>query len=948
MKSERHNTHILSNSSTDEQNNIDKTNSELKSSKLKVSERNITHPMNKIDLKDLFKNINEREKNKIIYLEGNEEENEEIFEKQNEEVINYWKNMNTIKDKRKNITQNLKDWINKTKQYQEMKTQNLEIIEKKTYNKNNENDFNKNEENKSDNKSKNNNERENGAKKENVDEENINKSKISNTDSVKSGNTSNRINTNNNKNILNTNKENKLEEEIKTDKKLNIEASEENEGNKESIINENNENSFIDDFNINNEKELYSNINDTNFNDSEILDNKKQNTNYKKSNFNFYVIQQEIKKEENKDNKNNYDKRKKKDGKKMKKKERELKKEKEKREKKEEREEIGIIEEKQDEKQESSEETKELKKLIEERMDSENNNNFNSSEENNDFVEEYTNNIKEKKLQNKNNHLQNNNNINKINKIKKKKAKKSPENNKNSKVIKNKYIRKVKSKSNSINKYKENKTSNYNDNKKIIKKKKYKKNSQNKKLKNQKEDENNIKNINNNKTYKEKNSNKKEILKNINSHNNKNKIKTTGDVSNKDNKDNMLFVFASAKNIINNNEIIKREIIIPIPRKCHFLKTTIQMDSEQFNLLNKKIQLIKEKNKIFRHKRNEYTPIYRKNNEIDKFNFYDEINNGRKFIDLEYESNNTQNYLNNKELAKSNNNQRTFINNRDFNNYMNSRLISPNILINRHINKNLENKKKYQEKLTDIPFSPYILNKYNFVEKRINKSNSALNLFNNHNKKSNKKLFPNISNNHNSLKPGNSIIDISNIPSDINLNFCKSNTIFNFNPKNKIFIPTIQKRYLESGKSANIHKFDNNNFKSFEMLTPISNATNKINLDMKNFHNAKKFVVKEKGFGKHFGNEKDCPICQSVSMKSNYIMKNMNHYHEFIKPKDQNKIKLNKEQFLQELKKPNTKSQKMLADIMKEIKQFIYYSKHPVNMNNCQNDTSIINAYFGL
>ena len=551
----------------------------------------------------------------------------------------------------------------------------------------------------------------------------------------------------------------------------------------------------------------------------------------------------------------------------------------------------------------------------------------------------------------KNNYnLQNNNskNKNKNNNINQNKGKKSPENNKYQKIIKSKYNIKAKSKSNSKNKYYENKNSN-NYNKNIKTKKKENENSQNKKLKNQKSGENNNKNINNNKINKKGNSNKKEVLKNIDSHsNNKNKIKTTGDISSKNNKDTNLFSFVSPKNINNNNRIIKREIIIPIPRKCHFLKTTIEMDKEQFTLLNEKILLMKEKNKIFRHKRNEYNPTYGKNNYINKFNFYEEMINNRKFIEAEYEGNNTQNYLNNEEISK-NNNQRTFINNRELNNYMNSRLVSPSILINRHIAKNLENKKKYKKKLTDVPLSPYILNKYNFLPKQINKSKSAINLFNNQHKKSNKKLFPNISNNHNSLKSGSSIIDISNIPNDINLNVFKTNTIFNFNPKNNIFIPAIQKRNLESVQSANIHKYDNNNFKSIEISTPISpNTSNKINLDIKNFHNHKKFHGKEKGFGKHFGNEKDCPICQSVSMKSKYIMKNMNHYHEFIKQRDQNTIKFNKEQFLQELKKPNTRSQKMEADIMKEIKQFIHYSKQEENMYNNQNDASIINAYFGL
>ena len=79
---------------------------------------------------------------------------------------------------------------------------------------------------------------------------------------------------------------------------------------------------------------------------------------------------------------------------------------------------------------------------------------------------------------------------------------------------------------------------------------------------------------------------------------------------------------------------------------------------------------------------------------------------------------------------------------------------------------------------------------------------------------------------------------------------------------------------------------------------------NKINLDRKYLQNAKKlFHAGDKGYGRHFGTEKDCPICQSMLLKSNYNMKNMINYHEFIKQKDQNTIKYNKMQFLQELKK---------------------------------------------
>ena len=323
--------------------------------------------------------------------------------------------------------------------------------------------------------------------------------------------------------------------------------------------------------------------------------------------------------------------------------------------------------------------------------------------------------------------------------------------------------------------------------------------------------------------------------------------------------------------------------------------------------------------------------------------------NNKKFIDLDYENNNTQNLFNNLDISKSNNNQRTSMNRGDLNSYMNSRLISPSILINRHINRNMmQNDKNYQKKLTDIPLSPYLLNKFNFGQKPLNKSNSAINLFNNSNKKPNNK-FPNITNNHNSLKTGNSNVNVPNISNDASFNYFKTNTIFNFNPKNNLLIPIIKNRPSEGIKSANIQKLQNSQFKMTEAISPVSaDVPNKITLDMKNFHNATKFHAGDKGYGRHFGSEKDCPVCQSVYMKSNYNMKNFHRYHDFIKQRDQNTIKINKQQFLHELKKPTTKSQKMEANIMKEIKQFINYTKKTENIgNNEQNDASIINAYFG-
>ena len=84
--------------------------------------------------------------------------------------------------------------------------------------------------------------------------------------------------------------------------------------------------------------------------------------------------------------------------------------------------------------------------------------------------------------------------------------------------------------------------------------------------------------------------------------------KTTGDISTKNNLNNKLFSFASPKHNYN-NRMIKREMRLHIPRKCYFTKTIIQMDSEQFKLFNEKIRLMKEKNKIFYHRKNNYNPI---------------------------------------------------------------------------------------------------------------------------------------------------------------------------------------------------------------------------------------------------------------------------------------------------------------------------------------------------
>jgi hypothetical protein len=80
-----------------------------------------------------------------------------------------------------------------------------------------------------------------------------------------------------------------------------------------------------------------------------------------------------------------------------------------------------------------------------------------------------------------------------------------------------------------------------------------------------------------------------------------------------------------------------------------------------------------------------------------------------------------------------------------------------------------------------------------------------------------------------------------------------------------------------------------------------------------------------------------------------FVQGYFHHYHDFIKQRDQNTIKMNKQQFLHEIKQPHTKSQKREADIMREIKQFINYTRKTENIGNIDpKDASIINAYFGV
>ena len=233
---ERHDTHILSLSSVEEQNKQDKMNNELKLSIQHESENNNISPINKIKIKDLFNSFEKRKNNQIVQLDENEEEL--IL---NEEEIKYLKNMKKKDNLRKNISQNLKNWIDKKKLMQEIYFENFKLLENKTDNKdiNNEDSNYKNDGTQTDNKLENNN-IENGA-----NEENNNNSKTSNIDSEQIGNPSNRTNSKNNRDVLNTNRENKIEEEL--DKQSNKEI---NEANNDNNINENNENTVDNDLDI--------------------------------------------------------------------------------------------------------------------------------------------------------------------------------------------------------------------------------------------------------------------------------------------------------------------------------------------------------------------------------------------------------------------------------------------------------------------------------------------------------------------------------------------------------------------------------------------------------------------------------------------------------------------------------------------------------------------------
>ena len=178
---------------------------------------------------------------------------------------------------------------------------------------------------------------------------------------------------------------------------------------------------------------------------------------------------------------------------------------------------------------------------------------------------------------------------------------------------------------------------------------------------------------------------------------------------------------------------------------------------------------------------------------------------------------------------------------------------------------------------------------------------------------------------------------------DINLNFYKTNSISNFNPKNNSLIPFISKVRESKLKSAYLSNKIKDKKGSISVL-PIEESKNNVNV-YKSTHNSKR------GFGKHYGKEKECPICQSMSIKSNYLMKNMNNYIDLKKQKDWSMIKIRKEQFLQSLKHTQKKKKNEMDLIIKEIKDYLFYTTmnkdNKVFLNkDLGRQASFINEYF--
>lgn len=292
----------------------------------------------------------------------------------------------------------------------------------------------------------------------------------------------------------------------------------------------------------------------------------------------------------------------------------------------------------------------------------------------------------------------------------------------------------------------------------------------------------------------------------------------------------------------------------------------------------------------------------------------------------EENQNNKSQYLNNNIPEKAEKN-----NNNNFGIFPSNRLISANFLFDRSYKK-IKSKKKNENKT----ISPYLSNI--IISKRaLKKSYSNSNLLTNRVRNLKQNYFRNSQN-----MITNQFGNINN-NNDINLNFYKTNSIFNFIPKNNSLIPFISKARESKLKSAYLSNKIKDKKGSISVL-PIEESKNNVKV-YKSTHNSKR------GFGKHYGKEKECPICQSMSIKSNYLMKNMNNYIDLKKQKDWSMIKIRKEQFLQSLKHTQKKKKNEMDLIIKEIKDYLFYTTmnkdNKVFLNkDLGRQASFINEYF--
>ena len=179
-----------------------------------------------------------------------------------------------------------------------------------------------------------------------------------------------------------------------------------------------------------------------------------------------------------------------------------------------------------------------------------------------------------------------------------------------------------------------------------------------------------------------------------------------------------------------------------------------------------------------------------------------------------------------------------------------------------------------------------------------------------------------------------------------NNNINNSKTIINEGKKSKFRIPVINNNRISKMCSDLLYGKLKKKKKSLSVPISADETCNNIKMECQ-----EKFHTSYKGLGKHYGNEKDCPICQSMSIKSNYLMKNMNKYIDIKKQKDWNTIRCNKEQFIQDLKYSHNKFKKRTDIIIKEIKDFLYFSelnkKRNIYIQNTDgNGPSFIDNYF--